>query len=278
MAPGHRLHQLRVLQVLGVEAEVRAVLDEVDPYHARGVGLGCGSLSDAQTREVQPILAKAFLTDTAEEWVERLAAARVPVSIVRTTEEWLRCAHVRDSGLIDDDGHLSNIAWLTQVGVMRPSAGMPKNHSLPVMSHDSQHDGGGCTSSTAVGVRVLDCTNVIAGPTISHCLARMGCDVIKIDPVSPLYSPEIMIFYGLSQSRQTFGSGEPVAPTREGLSAEAGRDGGRPRTECHPLQRGTSGGGVYLARMELEPHICPFRRVGRSARRLWFDGVADRVR
>ena len=41
------------------------------------------------------------------------------------------------------------------------------------------------------GVRVLDLTNVIAGPHSGAFLSRFGAEVIKLDPVTPLYDPLI---------------------------------------------------------------------------------------
>jgi crotonobetainyl-CoA:carnitine CoA-transferase CaiB-like acyl-CoA transferase len=41
------------------------------------------------------------------------------------------------------------------------------------------------------GVRILDLTNVIAGPHSTAFLGRFGAEVIKLDPVTPLYDPLI---------------------------------------------------------------------------------------
>ena len=41
------------------------------------------------------------------------------------------------------------------------------------------------------GLRILDLTNVIAGPHSTAFLARFGAEVIKLDPVKPLYDPLI---------------------------------------------------------------------------------------
>lgn len=51
------------------------------------------------------------------------------------------------------------------------------------------------------GLRVLDLANVIAGPTIGATLARFGAAVDKIDPVTPTYSPDVTVVYGLAANR-----------------------------------------------------------------------------
>lgn len=51
------------------------------------------------------------------------------------------------------------------------------------------------------GLRVLDLTNVIAGPTIGSTLARFGADVTHLQPVEPSVDPWNTIVFGVQAQR-----------------------------------------------------------------------------
>jgi len=51
------------------------------------------------------------------------------------------------------------------------------------------------------GVKVLDLTNVIAGPTIASLLSRFGADVISVDPCVPLLDPWNAVVFGMQANR-----------------------------------------------------------------------------
>lgn len=51
------------------------------------------------------------------------------------------------------------------------------------------------------GLKVIDITNVIAGPYIGSTLARFGADVIKIDPKKPTYDGLVAVLMGVPPGR-----------------------------------------------------------------------------
>ena len=193
VCPAHARHQTRTLQVLGVEDLVMSHLEVAKPYDERARGLGTGSLSQEQADRIRPILESAFRTKTALEWEEELGKHLVPACATRSTEEWMTSSHAVDSGLVGGSGGLlCNLVWTHDE---KPCP--PPPHQVAQKSHAPK-----CGAPHPLsGVKVVDLCNVIAGPTIGEYLARMGADVIKVDPPVPTYSPEITVMYGVACNR-----------------------------------------------------------------------------
>ena len=148
------------------------------------------------------MLRAAFARRTARhKWEARLGRAGVPTSMHRTDSEWSTEAHVRDAGLVtpaEGGGvRLAPSAWLgdaTSAPPPRPRTTKKTSGSAWLPRHGTED----ATQPYCLsGVRVVDMCNVIAGPTIGSMLARLGADVLKIDPPAPAYAPEISVVYGL---------------------------------------------------------------------------------
>lgn len=198
VCPSHRRHQRDAIRILEVQDAV-GMSDEGDIFADDVVtsGLGKGSMSEEDAKRVYPILRSAFLRRTADDWEFAFGIQGVPGCKVRTTEEWKVSSHVRDAGLIAEDGRLSNIGWLEEPAFPSPPSSL-QDH-LPLASatgFPEAHSGG--DDAPLFGIRVVDMSNVIAAPTIGTMLARMGATVVKVDPVAPTYAPDVSVIYGLA--------------------------------------------------------------------------------
>lgn len=181
VCPSHARHQRRALHILRIEEEALKILPIAEPYACPGTrGIGSGCIDAEQAQRLRPIMKDAFASESSWFWENAFGKHGVPGIAVKTTDEWTQTAHAVESGLVarrpDGKLHLSPPMWL--VNPMTTSRALQ-----PAKLAD---------------MRVIDMTNVIAGPTIGALLARFGCDVIKIDPVQPTYSPEIAVIYGLA--------------------------------------------------------------------------------
>lgn len=175
-------------------------------------------------------LKAAFLTKTAAEWEQLFAQIGAPGAMQRSTRQWLNSRHAQASGLVlevDDQVfgpmlQLGNIAWLKsdRQSMAKISAPLIDQHRQAIID-ELQHPGNiaprrdsgpedepqSVTASAEnsaqnnqgwlKGIKVLDLTNVIAGPTIAATMARFGAEVISIGPVEPSMDPWNTIIFGM---------------------------------------------------------------------------------
>lgn len=184
VCPAHVRHQRLALECLGLSAEALGI-PVVDPYARTsdgGVhGIGSGRLSERQCEVLRPRMVEAFRRATATEWERIMGGRGVPLVAHRSADEWCDSSHARESGLVgvDERGRrtIGALTWTSS------------EHFVP--------SGSPSRPATLGAVRVLDLCNVIAGPTIGAMMARMGAHVTKVDPVRPLYAPDVTVVYGL---------------------------------------------------------------------------------
>ena len=163
-------------------------------------------------------------SEPAQHWVDVLTAAGVPCTIQRTAQEWLHKSETEEAALtvvVDDPEYgpmrqLGVQTWLAKTpdecAIPRPSRPLeayPQMTQMTQMNADGSFAGGGESKSTEAtspakpileGIRVLDLSNVLAGPASARTLAEYGAEVIKIDPPEPYFGPRISSWFPLEVS------------------------------------------------------------------------------
>ncbi|HCP96666.1 CoA transferase [Pseudoalteromonas sp. K222D] len=220
VCPSHRNHASRCLKAMGIYDELRAEgLPEVADLHLPinewdgETSIGVYPLPKKWADIISAKMKKVFLTKTSEEWGVVFGEGQIPGAPHRTTQEWVNSEHCNASGLIvevtdSQYGVMKQpgpIAWLeesvSQMLTPKPRQDVDFDQAmsqLAAVANDevvvrptgkniapvSQH-------GWLDGVKILDLTNVIAGPHATAFLGRFGAEVIKLDPVTPLYDPLI---------------------------------------------------------------------------------------
>ena len=222
----HSRHPVKALELLGLWDELKAAgIPCDDPYLPMSQwadGADCTLLAYPLTKpwsdRVSGRMKQAFAARGAFEWEALFGAAGVPGAAHRTTREWINSEHALASGLcleLDDPEHgpmrqAGNLCWLTSDGeaVLHKTpaprldadrveilAGLPELPAPSGSLDEAPRDG------WLAGLKVLDLTNVIAGPTIAATLARFGAEVISIDPPVPALDPWNTIVFGMQANR-----------------------------------------------------------------------------
>ena len=212
-------HPRRVLETLGLESMLEELPDfdaylDSDrwpaPWTLRNYPVGPGD-----RERIAAAMQRAFLRRPAHEWEALFGSAKAPATAQRWTREWLADPHALASGLIvevDDALHgpmrqMGNVAWLaSDEGVLRKSPAPDSGSGAEVLARILAEPrrvpaGADGTSGWLEGIRVLDLTNVIAGPTIASTLSRFGAEVIHVQPVKPSVDPWCTVVFGLQANR-----------------------------------------------------------------------------
>lgn len=220
VSASHIKHPERVMRALGIWDELVAeglplhdgYLDIADLPDGDDCTLHSYPLSQAWADRVSGLMKKAFREKAAFEWERILGKAGAPAAAQRTTAEWLQSEHALASGLIlnvEDPDHgvmrqLGNLSWLAsdadEAVKKAPrrevnAASLPAKPKPATLSAD--HPGGGWLD----GIKIVDLTNVIAGPTIAATLARHGADVTWIGSVKPSMDPWNGIIFAMQAGR-----------------------------------------------------------------------------
>ena len=156
-------------------------------------------LSPERQRRLKQLVAEVIQQRTADEWEQRLEQANALFAVLRTRAEWLSLAPLRRSGLLCQ--MTQGATTLTVPGRVADMSG-PENALRDTNPAEPQSLSAGQAqqqfakpqpaatrygpvalkkSALLQGVKVLDLSNIIAGPESTYNLAQYGAEVIKLE-------------------------------------------------------------------------------------------------
>ncbi|MBT5810821.1 MAG: hypothetical protein HOI19_10630, partial [Rhodospirillaceae bacterium] len=178
------------VRFMGVAAELMGIGDLVAEPRFDG-GRGGTAENEAELRDV---LTRVMKTRTSPEWCEAFEAADVPFAPAGVTEDGMADPQVAHNNMVVtlDDPERGPVLQMgvpimfgeTPGKVRGPRAVEAKDASSvdlpPLPKAASRSDK--LDPPPLDGVRILEITNLIAGPTGGRLLADLGADVIKFEP------------------------------------------------------------------------------------------------
>ncbi len=215
MVASDHMYQTRAfLEVVGVYEQLIAEgMVAASPYAESGLDNNlyeANKLSPAWRQYVRTTIANRLATKPALEWETLLRNANVPATVVRTTAEWLAQPKLYEGGVTADvdDPELGVVRQAGRfVSIEGPQA------ASPALSPRTQAEGevhwrdaaleypavATVAANTPIlqGLRVLDFSNIIAGPAAGRTLAEFGADVIRIDAPAPQAGPFATMWFGI---------------------------------------------------------------------------------
>jgi crotonobetainyl-CoA:carnitine CoA-transferase CaiB-like acyl-CoA transferase len=195
---------------------ILAALD--DPQYGRG---RLPKTTEAD-RELRAIIAQAIRTKPYETWAHIFEAADVPYARVRTTEASMDDPQVRVNTMLveledPEVGRIVQMGVPVQLSATPGEIKGPRQRCtdqpvrLPAEGRDrpslavTPPPRAGPFEPPLTGVRVLEITNLIAGPTAGRLLADLGADVIKLEPLEGDISRPIgrTYFFNLNANKRS---------------------------------------------------------------------------
>jgi crotonobetainyl-CoA:carnitine CoA-transferase CaiB-like acyl-CoA transferase len=187
-------HLERFLQIVGEMGHARqvAALRRILSEQTRADPISVATVREAM--RIHRLLRWLFQRRPAQEWEDRLAEASLCLVMPRTPREWLAHPQARASGQVVElrDPKLGQVTqpglavWLSRTpGDPRPRAADPIDSEALLQAWDvpatplrrDREE----SAPPLQGIRVLDLSQVIAGPTAGRTLAEFGAEVVRIE-------------------------------------------------------------------------------------------------
>ncbi len=199
----------KLYEHLGIWERLReAGLVDVSPYEpaslaVRGRNIAdATSLSFANVSLIAEALEEVIATKTGAQWEAELCGAGIQaVAKVMSLEEWMQDPEARRAGLtaqLPNNGRpqIGRAAWLASAQPYPPlrSAGASGDSFVPapvLPVRDSVPQ-----AKPLQGCKVVDLTNVIAGPHCARMMAELGATVYRVEQPDPYHGPLVHAVWG----------------------------------------------------------------------------------
>ena len=187
----------KLLKALGIHNQVKREGFQNEGHWSVGLDNNLDTLGTEQKQHIVQLISKSFLSKPAAEWECILGRLNVAATVIRTRDEWMNLDSAHKAGIFT---HMNDLVVPGQfVDVDGPEGALVSNdfaeaewitpakadelfaHKLPRTPQRIK------SASLKKGellkdLKVLDFSNLVAGPTSTYTLAQYGANVIKIDP------------------------------------------------------------------------------------------------
>ena len=198
---------------IAIAAKLMGIGDLVAEPRFNGGGAPATPEDDAELRAV---LTKVIAGKPLAEWVEAFEAADVPFAPARQTKDGMTDPQVMHNEMVTtlDDPKLGPVVQMgvplvfseTPGQMKGPRAGTENDAGMALDAIDASSPAQGAPDPLPLdGIRILEITNLIAGPTGGRLLADLGADVIKFEPLGGDLSRPIgrTYFYNLNFNKRS---------------------------------------------------------------------------
>ena len=270
------------VRFIAIAANLMGIGDLVAEPRFNGGG---GGMTAGDEAELRAVLTRVVATKPLAEWAEAFEAADVPFAPVRPTEDGMTDPQVIHNDMVVtlDDPERGPV---TQMGVPLGFSQTPGAVQGPRAGGNSEITLDAIQAGTAVagamdpppltGIRILEITNLIAGPTGGRLLADLGADVIKLEPHTGDLSRPIgrSYFYNLNFNKRSVSVDTSTDKGREVVQRIAARSDAL-MANLRPGATARMGIGPENHPQLIETHLTGYGPTGPYAKRPGIDPLAQ---